>query len=192
MLGNFPDKTPQYLAQAAKVLDAVRAANKTGNKPPTTIVHVNVAFRPGRPELNPGSSIASRVKDMPANVFVEGDQSVALFDELTIPAAAKSEDEEPANEVFVTKRRVSALSGTDLPTILRGRGINHLVLCGVVTSGAVLSTLREAADMDYGLTVLGDLCMDSDEEVHRVLVEKVFTKQAEVLTAEEWVAKEFA
>jgi nicotinamidase-related amidase len=32
----------------------------------------------------------------------------------------------------------------------------------IATSGVVLSTLRQAADLDYGLTVLADGCLDSD------------------------------
>ena len=38
----------------------------------------------------------------------------------------------------------------------------------------VLSTLRQAADLDFTLTVLSDGCSDRDVEVHRVLCEKVF------------------
>lgn len=196
MMGNFPNKTPEYIRQASKLLEAVRSGNKSGNKPPITIVHVNVAFRPGRPELNPASSMSSRLKGVPPNAFVEGDQSVALFDELVLASKADGGDATGAarqeEEVFVTKRRVSALSGTDLATVLRGRGVSHLVLCGVATAGAVLSTVREAADLDYKLTVLKDLCMDKDEEVHRLLVDKVFPMQAEVLEAGEWVARDFA
>jgi nicotinamidase-related amidase len=52
----------------------------------------------------------------------------------------------------------------------------------------VLSTLRQAADLDYRLTVLADGCRDGDDEVHRVLTEKVFPRQAEVTTVGEWVA----
>jgi len=37
------------------------------------------------------------------------------------------------------------------------------------------------------LTVLGDLCLDLDAEVHRVLVEKVFPRQARILGAEQWI-----
>ena len=195
MMGNFPDLTPAYIKQAATLLDKVRSANANNTTPsvPITIIHVNVAFRPGRPELHPSSSMASRTKDLPANIFVDGDMSVALFDELLGENTPGGDREgEGAGEYRVTKRRVSALSGTDLPTILRGRGVNHLVLAGVATSGAVLSTLREAADQDYKITVLKDLCLDKDEEVHRVLTEKVFPMQAKVLEAEEWVAGGFA
>ena len=89
-------------------------------------------------------------------------------------------------EVVVIKRRVSAFTGSGLPVILRAQEIDHLILCGIATSGVVLSTLRQAADQDYELTVLSDACLDSDPEVHRVLIEKIFPRQATVLTVAEW------
>jgi nicotinamidase-related amidase len=64
----------------------------------------------------------------------------------------------------------------------------HLVLCGIATSGVVLSTLRAAADLDFELTVLHDACVDGDPEVHRVLTEKVFPRQAAVLDVAAWSA----
>ncbi|HYB16621.1 MAG TPA: isochorismatase family protein [Streptosporangiaceae bacterium] len=67
------------------------------------------------------------------------------------------------------------------------RGIS-LVLAGIATSGVVLSTLRQAADLDYRLTVLADGCLDADPDVHRMLVEKVFPRQAEVVSVADWVA----
>ena len=89
--------------------------------------------------------------------------------------------------MVITKRQVSAFTGSDLEVVLRGGDVQHLVLCGIATSGVVLSTLREAADKDYRLTVLSDLCFDPDPEVHRVLLEKVFVRQAEVVTSEQWL-----
>ena len=65
-------------------------------------------------------------------------------------------------------------------------GADALVLAGIATSGVVLSTLRQAADLDYRLTVLSDGCLDSDPEVHRVLTAAVFPKQADVLTVGDW------
>jgi nicotinamidase-related amidase len=91
-------------------------------------------------------------------------------------------------EIFVTKKRVSAFAGSDLDIILRAGDIDHLVLTGIATSGVVLSTLRQAADLDFGLTVLADGCLDSDPEVHRVLTEKVFPHQADVTTVTDWIA----
>ena len=63
---------------------------------------------------------------------------------------------------------------------------SHLVLCGIATSGVVLSTVLEAADKDYELTVLSGCCADADEEVQRFLTTKSFPRYAEVITAETW------
>ncbi|HEX5554366.1 MAG TPA: isochorismatase family protein [Chitinophagaceae bacterium] len=38
--------------------------------------------------------------------------------------------------------------------VLRSLGITHIVLAGIATSGVALSTLREAADKDYQITVV--------------------------------------
>jgi nicotinamidase-related amidase len=71
--------------------------------------------------------------------------------------------------------------------VLRSYNIHHLVLTGISTNGVVLSTLREATDKDYQITVLSDCCADADEEVHRVLTTKVFPRHADVMTVDEWV-----
>jgi nicotinamidase-related amidase len=55
------------------------------------------------------------------------------------------------DEPVVVKRRVSAFSGSDLDVLLRAAGADTLVLAGIATSGVVLSTLRQAADLDYRL-----------------------------------------
>jgi nicotinamidase-related amidase len=90
-------------------------------------------------------------------------------------------------EVVVTKKRVSAFAGSDLALILRARDIDHLALGGIATSGVVVSTVREAADLDYRLTVLEDICLDADDdEVHRVLTQKVFPPQADVVRSTGW------
>ena len=71
--------------------------------------------------------------------------------------------------------------------VLRAQQIDHLILSGISTSGVVLSTMRQAADLDFRLTVLADGCADGDPEVHRVLIDKVFARQADVVTIDRWV-----
>jgi nicotinamidase-related amidase len=92
-------------------------------------------------------------------------------------------------EVVVIKRRVSAFAGSDLDVVVRAMGVDALVLCGIATSGVVLSTTRQAADLDFELTILSDACADADPEVHRVLLEKVFPRQATVTTVNEWTQR---
>jgi nicotinamidase-related amidase len=87
----------------------------------------------------------------------------------------------------LTCTRVSAFASTDLDPLLRAREIDGLVLTGIATSGVVLSTLRQAADMDFYLTVLADGCLDPDPEVHRLLTEKIFPVQADVVSVDDWI-----
>jgi nicotinamidase-related amidase len=134
-----------------------------------------VGFRPGHPEISPRNRQFAPIAQ--ADGFVEGVSSTLH------PALAPQ-----PGDVELTKRRVSAFAGSDLDTVLRARGIEALVLCGIATSGCVLSTLRQAADLDFELTVLSDGCLDDDDEVHRVLCEKVFPPQADVVSVEAWIS----
>lgn len=90
-------------------------------------------------------------------------------------------------DVVVTKRRGSAFSGSDFDLVLRARDIDSLVVTGIATSGVVLSTLCHAIDLDFGLTVLTDACLDTDPEVHRLLTEKLFPQWADAVTVEDWL-----
>ncbi|MFI9592792.1 cysteine hydrolase [Nonomuraea sp. NPDC052265] len=84
-------------------------------------------------------------------------------------------------DVVVRKTRVGALSTTDLDRRLRDRGVTALVVAGLTTSGAVLSTLTDAADRDYGLHVLSDGVTDPDRQAHETLMTTVFPRMAHVI-----------
>ncbi|MFI7103200.1 cysteine hydrolase family protein [Streptomyces sp. NPDC050161] len=88
----------------------------------------------------------------------------------------------------VTKTRVSAFSTTGLGPLLREQGIDTLVLAGIATSGAVLSTVRDAADRDYRLLVLGDVCADGDPGRHELLMHSVIPLHADVLDVSDFEA----
>jgi nicotinamidase-related amidase len=132
-----------------------------------------VRFRPGYPEVNPQNKLFSSLKE--SGRLLEGTPGAEVDPRLA----------PQPGDIVVTKRRVGAFSTTDLETILRSHNISRLVLFGISTSGVVLSTVRWAADMDYSLVVVSDLCADRDPEVHRVLMDKVFPWQATVVTSKE-------
>jgi nicotinamidase-related amidase len=154
------------LSGTAGLLEAARKAG-------TRVIYVVVAFRDGHPEVSSRNLSFGALRE--SGRFVEGSAGTELH-----PAIAAR-----AGEVTVTKHRVSAFAGTDLEMILRAGGVDTLVLAGIATSGVILSTLRHAADADYRIVVVEDCCADRDPEVHRVLMEKVFPRQATVTTAEE-------
>jgi nicotinamidase-related amidase len=161
---------PSVIAAADRAVKAARAKS-------IPVMFVRVAFRPGYPEVAESNT-----------TFTAAAKQSGDFMTQDHPATQVHASLEPlASEPVIIKRRVSAFSGSDLDVLLRGAGADTLVLAGLATSGVVLSTLRQAADLDYHLTVLADACADPDPEVHRVLTEKVFPKQAEVTTADEWI-----
>ena len=158
-VARFPD--PGYLPRLRGVIAAARARG-------LPVIYVEVGFRPGFPEISPRNKIfggiAARAGGGGSNPI---HPDVAPLD----------------GDVVVTKRRVSAFAGSDLDVVLRAGEIDHLVLTGIATSGVVLSTVRQAADLDFRLTVIADCCLDNDPDVHRVLVEKVFPRQCDVTTS---------
>jgi nicotinamidase-related amidase len=158
-----------YLPRLASAAAAARGAG-------IRVIYVVVSFRAGYPEVSPRNKSFSAIAG--TGRFGPGDAGAQIH-----PAVAPQ-----AGDVTVRKVRVSAFAGSDLDVVLRSGGIDHLVLAGIATSGVVLSTARQAADLDYQLTVLADGCLDADPEVHRVLTEKVFQRQAEVTSVAAWTA----
>jgi nicotinamidase-related amidase len=158
---------PDYLPRLVRAIDAARGRD-------IPVIYVRVGFRPGHPEISPNNQSFHRLAQTTG------------FDD-TDPATRIHPDIAPGpHDIVVTKRRVSAFAGSDLDVVLRSAGTDTLVLTGIATSGVVLSTVRQAADLDYRLVVLADGCLDADPEVHRVLTEKVFPRQATVTTLADW------
>jgi nicotinamidase-related amidase len=152
-----------------RLADAVHAA-RTADIP---VLHVVLGFRTGHPESNKRNKTFS---SLPPNAFTDNDPEAAIHPDLT----------PQPGETVITKKRVSAFAGSDLELILRAGEIDHLVLTGIATSGVVLSTLRQAADLDYRLTVVSDGCYDPDPDIHQLLTHKLFPKQADVTTINNW------
>ena len=161
------DRLPDKEGYLARLRMTVAAARRRA----IPVRYVVVGFRAGAPEISARNRVFAAYKQQSSPMLSDPRPALALEE----------------GDLVITKRRVSAFTGSDLEVVLRGDDVQHLVLCGFATSGVVLSTVREAADKDYRLTVLSDLCADPDPEVHRVLIEKVFVRQAEIVTSEQWV-----
>jgi nicotinamidase-related amidase len=163
-------------AAADPLLQRANYATAAAHAAGLPVIYVKVCFRPGHPEVSPRNLMFAGHKE--SGRFASGAPETEIH-----PAIAPQRP-----DAVVMKRRVSAFAGSDLEVILRARAIETLVLLGVATSGVVLSTVRHAADADYRLIVLADGCADRDPEVHRVLMEKVFPRQAAVMTVDDFVA----
>jgi len=166
ILASRGEAAQALLDRAASVIAAARAAG-------LPIIYVVVAFRAGYPEVSPRNPSFAAMRA--SGRLQEGTPGAAIHERVA----------PQPGDVVVTKRRVGAFSTTDLQSVLQARALTTLILMGVATSGVVLSTVRWAADADYELVVVEDGCLDADDEVHRVLTQKVFSRQAQVVTAAE-------
>ncbi|MCZ4103299.1 cysteine hydrolase [Streptomyces sp. So13.3] len=102
------------------------------------------------------------------------------------PAAAVHERLAPQDgDITVRKTRYGGMSTTDLDQQLRERGITTLVVSGISTSGAVLSTVIDAADRDYQLYVLSDGVADPDTEAHHALLRHALPSRAHIIDTAE-------
>ncbi len=169
IVGRYPEVSrDELLARVGAVLAGARHEG-------IPVIYVVVRFREGYPEVSSGGAALRGIRG--SGRLIEGTSGAEIH-----PAVAPQ-----PGEVVVTKRRTGPFSTTDLAAVLNAQGIRTLVLMGIGTGGVVLSTVRWAADIDYQLIVLADCCADRDEEVHRVLIEKVLPRHATVVTSQEFL-----
>ena len=81
--------------------------------------------------------------------------------------AAILEEIAPAgDEIVFSKSTSSVFNSTPIHHVLVSMGIRDLMMCGVMTSGCVESTVRDAADLGYGVIMVSDACASWTEELH--------------------------
>ncbi|WP_409305193.1 cysteine hydrolase family protein [Peribacillus sp. SCS-155] len=123
------------------------------------VIHVAVRFQPEHPDLVPNSPLLSMVKDMDALVegtwggdFVEGLQPIG-------------------SETVIVHQRVGAFQETELAAILKDRGIDSVIVFGVVTNNIVEHTVRNAVDHGFHVFVVEDCCSAATPEAHKASIE---------------------
>lgn len=92
----------------------------------------------------------------------------------------------------VEKRLPSSFVGTPLAELLRGRGIERLVICGLMTHLCVDSTTRDALSLGFNAVVVADACASRDlpahdggvvghDDVHRATLAALGDRVADIL-----------
>lgn len=90
--------------------------------------------------------------------------------------------------VYHVSRRlglVSVLTSGGLDEILKRHGTKSLIVAGLSTSGCTLSTVRDATEKGYIVTVVSDACADPAPGVHNALCQFVFPMTAHVVDLKE-------
>jgi biuret amidohydrolase len=142
------------LARVSAAVDRCAEVLAEARRLGIAVAHVRVAFSSGHVEANPHSPMMRFIREK--GLLSDGAPSTA-FDPRVTPQPG---------EIVVTKHGVSAFAGTPLDQILRGRGVNTVVLGGLVTHYAVDSTARDAHDRGYRVIVLQDGCASATPDRH--------------------------
>jgi nicotinamidase-related amidase len=173
LLMDFQNDIVGMVDERAELIARVQGVRTACRERGMHIAYVRVAFTDDDRRAVPSRNKAFTALATNPGRMADGTPGADIIDALQ-PAA---------DELVVTKKRVGAFSTTNLASELLGRDVDTLVLAGISTSGVVLSTVRDAADHDFALFVLRDCCADTDPQVHSVLLDKVFPRQADVVNA---------
>jgi biuret amidohydrolase len=154
-LGNDVARLRTAIEPTGQVLRACRDAGMM-------VVHTREGHRPDLSDLAPAKrargNLATGIGDPGpmGRILVRGEPGHDIIRELA-PAPG---------EPVVDKPGKGAFYATDLETMLRGRGITQLLVCGVTTEVCVNTTVREANDRGFDCLVLEDCTGSYFPEFH--------------------------
>ncbi|CAM9336377.1 unnamed protein product [Ectocarpus sp. 6 AP-2014] len=158
-LGNDVSVLRTAIAPCSQLLSACRAC------PGLLVCHTREGHRPDLSDLPSRHKLmqspeGKRIGDLGpmGRILVKGERGHDIIPELyPLPM-----------EPCVDKPGKGAFFSTDLETILRSRGIETLIVCGVTTEVCVHSTVREANDRGFACVVVDEACCSFFPEFHRV------------------------
>jgi gluconolactonase len=88
-------------------------------------------------------------------------------------------------DIVVEKSRMNAFHGTNLDNLLRGFGVEHLIITGAWTNFSIEHTARHAADAGYHAIVVTDGTSTIDDDWQRAALEYALTNIADRASTKE-------
>jgi len=149
--GAFADSGAPAHAKKQKVVENVRAVADACRKAGATVIHVHYIVEPGAPGLKLNAPLFRGVAE--GKALVRGSWGAAPVDGL----------EPRPGDIVVEKMRLNAFYDTKLDTILRGCGIETVVITGAWTNFSIEHTARHGADAGYNVVVVTDGTSTIDE-----------------------------
>lgn len=162
------------ILERRKVIDNTALALSKARAAGVKIGYVRVGFSPDYREVSLNSGVFMGAKK--AGLFKLGTWGTEVHPKL----APKPDDYD------IIKHRVSPFYATRLEVILSTLQITKLVLCGVSTTGAVLSAAKDGHDRDFDIVILDDCSAAITDEHHKVTLDMV-SRFASITTAAEIV-----
>ena len=91
------------------------------------------------------------------------------------------------SDVLITKNKISPFYKTNLDKVLRG--INKIVICGILTNLCVRSLVQDAYDRNFEIKVIKDCCVSFDDETQEFTFKdlKATREEIEFLNLDEFI-----
>jgi len=156
-LGNDVSRLKAAVGPCADVLAAARRAD-------VLVIHTREGHRPDLTDAPPikvergDPALRIGAPGPMGRILIRGEPGHDIIAEL-YPAAGEPVIDKPGKGAFYQ---------TDLELMLKNRGIETLLVCGVTTEVCVNTTVREANDRGFRCIVLSDCCASYFPEFHDV------------------------
>ncbi|WP_146530399.1 cysteine hydrolase family protein [Novipirellula artificiosorum] len=92
------------------------------------------------------------------------------------------------DEIIINKTASGVFSSTNLHYVLKNLGIESLFIVGVYTNECVETTVRDACDLGYLVTVVEDCCATVTPELHNASLATLRDRYARIMTLSEAIA----
>src|SRR3954465_6724114 len=168
--GAFADSGAPAHATSQNVVENVKGLAYQARRAGIPVIHVWYIVEPGAPGLKQNAPLFQGVKG--ANALVRGSWG-----------AAPAEGLEPQEGDFVVeKMRMNAFYGTRLDALLRGFGVETLIVTGAWTNMSIEHTARHAADAGYEVVVCSDGTSTVNADWQNAALNYALTNVAQVAT----------
>src|SRR3954463_8491573 len=171
--GAFADSGAPDHAKAQNVVENVANLAGAFRDAGAPVIHVHYIVEKGAPGLKQNAPLFQGVKE--ADALVRGSWGAAPADGL-----------EPADgDHVVEKMRMKGFYETRLDILLRGLGVDTIVITGAWTNMSIEHTARHGADAGYRVWVASDGTSTTGDEWQHAALNYAMTNVAAVATCEE-------
>jgi gluconolactonase len=174
--GAFADSGAPEHAKSQNVVENVKALAARCRQAGVPVIHVWYIVEAGAPGLKLNAPLFEGVKG--SNGLVRGSWGAAPADGL----------EPQDGDHVVEKMRMNGFYDTRLDILLRGLGVETLIVTGAWTNMSIEHTARHGADAGYRIVVASDGTSTVGEEWHQAALSYAMTNVATVATCEEIAA----
>jgi biuret amidohydrolase len=170
--GLIPFSLNRSTPEAVNFLSASKRALDEARRSGWAIAHIFIAFAPDYSDLMRNCRLFLKTETLGA--LKRGSWG----------AAALQGFEPTPDDIVVTTNGNSGFRRTELENALRQRGTTRVNVMGLATQFSVEHTVRDSADIGFGVRLFADCCASADMEAHRASL-RTLTLLADVMQSDE-------